>query len=119
MQTQRLMIAVLVLRLLLDQHLEPYLALFDQEFRQEIRQKLAIMNAEVERIKAIPGPVSCSGMSVCYRAGKAFVYDPFWVTQKLAAGRMSREEVDNIIKKARIRFEPVAPQLAIGKRRLF
>ncbi|MGA7326219.1 MAG: hypothetical protein WBX25_17475 [Rhodomicrobium sp.] len=118
-QAQRVMIMVLVIRLLIGQHAAPYHAIFSQEFRQEIRHKLVVMNAEIERIKAIPGPVFCSNMTVCYRAGKAFVYDPFWVRQKLSAGTMSQEEINNVIERAGIRFEQIDPELAIHKSRLF
>jgi hypothetical protein len=118
-QAQRVMIAVLILRLVLAQGAEPYLAIFSQDFRADVRQKISIMNREVERIRAIPGPVSCASMTVCYRAGKAFAYDPFWVRQKLATGKMSREQIDDAITRAGIRFEVIDPNLWIEKKRLF
>jgi hypothetical protein len=118
-QTQRAVIAILVLRLLLVQRAEPYLALYSQAFQQEVGEKLLVMQSEIERIKAIPGPVACSTMTVCYRAGKPFLYDPFWVEQKLATGVLSREQVDNTIIKAGIRFEQINPELLFKKNRLF
>jgi hypothetical protein len=118
-QIQRAIIAVLVLRLLLSQHLEPYLMLFSPEFRQEAAQKADVMNSEVERVRAIPGAVSCSNMTVCFRAGKTFVYDPFWVGQKLATGTSSQAQMDDAVARAQMRFETIDPKLAIEKKRLF
>jgi hypothetical protein len=118
-QIQKAIIAVLVLRLLLAQHLEPYLMLFSPEFRQEAAKRADVMNSEVERVRAMPGAVSCSNMTVCYRAGKTFVYDPFWVGQKLASGTSTQAQIDGAVARAQIQFETVDPKLAIEKRRLF
>jgi hypothetical protein len=56
-------------------------------------------------------------MTVCYRAGKSFVYDDFWVQQKLAAKAMMPEEVKQA--KAGIRFETIDPDARKKKIRWF
>jgi hypothetical protein len=116
---QMAMILVLVLRLVLSQQLEPYLVLASPGFRQEVGQNLAAMDAEVERIRLMPGPVACSTMAVCYRAGKAFVYDDFWMGQLLAKGRWTKDAVDQAVKERGIRFEKIGANVQREKKRLF
>jgi hypothetical protein len=116
---QTAMIAVLVLRLLLSQQLEPYLVLTSPAFRGESRQNAAAMNAGIARVASIPGPVSCSIMTVCYRAGKAFVYDGFWMEQRIAKGRWTKEAAEKAIEEKGIRFEDSDIGLVREKKRLF
>jgi hypothetical protein len=116
---QTAMIAVLVLRLLLSQQLEPYLVLTSKAFREESRQAASAVNAAITRIAAIPGPVSCSVMTVCYRAGKAFVYDGFWMEQRVAKGQWTKEAAEKVIEEKAIRFENNDIGLATEKKRLF
>jgi len=105
-------IAVLLLRLAISQNLEPYYLFFSSDFRLGIMQRVEVTNAEIERIRDMPGPVSCSIMTVCYRAGKSFVFDRFWVEEKLATGTATREEVSDAIAKAGIRFELIPRQVS-------
>lgn len=118
-KVQAAMLGVLVLRLLLGQDLEPYLVLASSAFRQEVRLKEAAMEAEVARIRSIPGAVSCSAMIVCYWAGKAFVYDDFWVGQKIATGKLKAEEERRLVQDRDIRFEMIDEKAMLGKKRLF
>jgi hypothetical protein len=116
---QTAMIAVLVLRLLLSQQLEPYLVLTSKAFRDESRQAASAMNAAIGRVAAVPGPVSCSAMTVCYRAGKSFVYDGFWMEQLVAKGRWTKEAAEKAIEEKSIRFEDNDIGLTTEKKRLF
>jgi hypothetical protein len=116
---QTAMIAVLVLRLLLSQQLEPYLVLTSPAFHEEARRNAVAMNAEIARIRAIPGPVSCDVMTACYRAGKGFVYDSFWMQQRVAKGGWTMETAEKAAKEKGIRFETGDPSLIHEKKRLF
>ncbi len=116
---QTAIIAVLAARLVASQQLEPYLTLTSPSFRDETRQNQVIMDRETGRIKAIPGPVSCSVMTVCYRAGKAFVYEEFWVPQLIATGKWTKEAVGRAIAARGIRFEEIDPRANREKKRLF
>ncbi|MGO9982876.1 MAG: glycosyltransferase family 39 protein [Rhodomicrobium sp.] len=116
---QTAMISVLVLRLMLSQQLEHYLVFTSPSFWAEEQQNLAAFNAEVARVESIPGPVSCSMMSVCYRAGKAFVYDRFWMPQLIAKGEWTRSAVDHAILDRGIQFEVIDQRAAPKKKRLF
>jgi hypothetical protein len=115
---QTFMVAVLVLRLLLSQQLESYLVLASAAFRDEAPRAASAINAEIARVASIPGPVACSVMTVCYRAGKAFVYDSFWMEQRLAKGRWSKDAAEKAIEEKGIRFENNIG-LTAEKRRLF
>ena len=55
---QNAMIAVLIIRLLASQQIECYMVLASPGFREEIRQRTAVMNSEIKRVAAIDGPVT-------------------------------------------------------------
>ncbi|MGO9461551.1 MAG: hypothetical protein ACLPWS_20350 [Rhodomicrobium sp.] len=112
-------VAVLLLRLVLSQHYEFYLVLASPSFREDYRQHAAALNAEIARIRSIPGPVSCQPISLCYRAGKDFVYERYWVQQLIATGRLTQDAVDQAIPERGIRFEAADPSIWVRKRLLF
>lgn len=116
---QAAMIAVLALRLLLSGQIEPYLVLVSPSFRQEFRERAAVMDAEAERLRAIPGNVYCWPMSASYRAGKPFAYDNYWVSQLIAKGRWTTDAVAEAIRARGIRFEAADSRVALEKKRLF
>jgi hypothetical protein len=115
---QAAIIAVLVLRLLLWMRTEPYLVLISPSFREDVRQHERTMASEVARIRAIPGNVTCWPLAVCYRAGKTFVYDQYWVEQLIATGRWTKEAVAQAVQEKGIRFETIE-SVGIDKQRLF
>ncbi len=58
-------------------------------------------------MRAIADPVSCSIRTVCYLAGKAYVFDQFAADQQIATGRATREQI--AAEESGIRFEPIDP----------
>jgi hypothetical protein len=58
-------------------------------------------------------------MTVCYRAGKPFLHDVYWVGQFVATGIRTREEVERTLTEKGIRFEDIDPRTAFGKQKLF
>ncbi len=116
---QTAMIAALVVRLLMAQELEPFLAIASPSFREEARQHEAATLAEIARVHEIPGPVACTEMTVCYRAGKPFVYDGFWIEQFIAKGRWTEGGVADAVRSRGIRFEEITAKTQLGKKRLF
>jgi hypothetical protein len=116
---QTVTIGILVLRLLMSQQLEPYLVLTSKAFRDESRHASSVMNAEIARVAAIPGPVSCSVMTVCYRAGKAFVYDEFWMGQLIAKGRWTKQAAEKAKEEKGIRIDSNDVGLSTEKKRIF
>ena len=112
-------VSLLLLRLVLWNQYESYLVLASPSFREECHQHSIALNNEVLRIRAIPGPVACEPATVCYRAGKAFVYERYWVQQLIATGRWTEEAIDKAIRERGIRVEMMSPSLMLPKRRLF
>ncbi len=116
---QTAMIAALVVRLLMSQDLEPFLAIASPSFREEARRYEAATLAEIERVRAIPGPVACTAATVCYRVGKPFVYDGFWVSQFVAKGRWTAEAAADAVRRRGIRFEEISDKVKLDKKRFF
>jgi hypothetical protein len=116
---QTVMIAVLALRLVLAQQLEPYLVIASPAFRDQVRENAAVFEQQTARVASLPGPVSCSIMTVCFRAGKAFVYDGFWAEQLIAKGKWTKDAVDEAVAARGIRQEAIDPRASVDKMRLF
>jgi hypothetical protein len=85
-----------------------YFAWLDSGRRDVVSAAAETTRREIARVAAIPGEVSCSVRTVCYLAGKAYVYDPFGVDQMLKTGRATPAEIDAMARA--IRFEPVSAE---------
>jgi hypothetical protein len=96
---------VLVARFLASNENDPDELIASPAYRSTVAENSQVFAREVRRIRAIPDPVSCSIQTVCYRAGKAFVYDAFTVQQRLATGRASDADIAAAV--SGIRFEPI------------
>ena len=86
-------IGILIARLLLSNHIEPYLVIASADYRQQFANHAAVMAKEVERVRAMPTRLNCSIISVCRWAGHDFVYDPYADDQRIVAGRTSSAQV--------------------------
>jgi hypothetical protein len=102
-------IVILVARLVLSSRMAPYLLLTSPDFHNALQQRVVIAKDEIARISAIPGPVVCSVMTVCRLAGKSFLYDRFFVEQRLATGHISQSAIDEQVRSLGIRFETINP----------
>ena len=87
-----MLLAALILRLAISTRAEAYLVLTSADYRSLFPAAVAIMQKEVDRISAVPGPVACSAMTVCRRAGKTFAVDDFAIANRIKTGRMTAEE---------------------------
>jgi uncharacterized protein YqgC (DUF456 family) len=103
-------LAVLVARLLASTRMEAYLLPTSAEYRSLFPAGAAVMQQEVARIRAIPGPVACTIAAVCRQAGKPFVLDRFAMEQRIKTGRWTAAEVDARVQAAGIRNEPIDPR---------
>jgi len=99
---------VLIARLLVSPECGPYLLLGSPAYRLMIARQSLVVDREVSRIRTIPGAVSCSIQTVCYLAGKAFVFNDFAVQQQIAMGRASNSEIAAAVRN--IRFETIDPR---------
>jgi hypothetical protein len=52
-------LAILIVRLLISSNMTPFLFAFSPSFREDLRERVAVTNAEVRRVAAMPGPVVC------------------------------------------------------------
>ncbi|WP_372785757.1 hypothetical protein [Phenylobacterium sp.] len=68
------------------------------EFHRATARQIQAADAEVARVRALPGLVYCSTMTVCYRAGKSFVYDQTAVDERVWSGFWTRAQVDQKVK---------------------
>jgi hypothetical protein len=118
---QLVIISIVVTRLLLSNHVEPYLVLTSADYRQQFSEYAQITERETARIRAISGPVHCSILTICRRAGKAFVYDPGAADQRIKTGRLTERELADKIAAAGIRFETIDPRTSAEStyRRIF
>ena len=87
------LIGVMVARFLLWPAFDPYLLVISPSYRADIAEKVAILQSEIERVRAIPGPVNCSIRSVCYLAGKDFVFDDFAMSQRIKTGHATEASI--------------------------
>jgi hypothetical protein len=93
-QAQAILLLAVCVRLLASKQLQPARLLFDSSFRNEIAMRERAMTDSVERVRRIPGDVTCGrDMLVSYRAGKPFVVDAFNAEQRILAGALPRDAI--------------------------
>jgi hypothetical protein len=107
-------VAILIVRLLASTNTLPYRAVASPAFRALVHEHAAVAMAEAARIRAIPGSVVCSVVTVCRMAGKPFVLDGYNIDQKLQTGRLNWDAADQAIAAGNLRFELVDPR-ALGQ----
>ena len=98
------LLVVMIARFILWPSFDPYLLVLSPAYRVDINEKITIMRSEIERIRSISGPVNCSVRSVCYLAGKDFVFDDFAMSQRIKTGKATAEAVQKEAEKQGIQF---------------
>jgi hypothetical protein len=63
----------------------------------EIAQAEAEFSSLAAFVKAQPGPALCENLLLCYAAGKPEVYDPFAVDMMMRTGKMSPDQVAQLV----------------------
>ena len=93
-QAQAILLLAVCARLLASKQLQPVRLIFDSGFRHEIVMRERAMTDSVERVRRIPGDVTCGrNMLVNYRAGKPFVVDAFNAEQRILAGALPKDAI--------------------------
>jgi hypothetical protein len=95
-------VSILIVRLLASSRMESYLVLASSEYRAEFTRGADIVASEIEQVRSMPGPVLCRVLTVCFRAGKAFVFDEFAIQQRLRTGRVTAAEIDEAASMLRV-----------------
>ncbi len=117
-------VAILSLWLIAAPGIEPYLLVVSPDYRALFRQYADLTAAEVRRIAAIPGPVTCQIRTICRWAGKGFNYDAASVRHKIETGRLTKEQLNARLDEQGIRYEnndlrtsaqPLSRQLIYGR----
>jgi hypothetical protein len=109
-RSRTLVVAVIVIRLMANGHVEPALILFDPNYRRTVSEHTAIAYAQADQVASVPGLVACSIKLVCRMAGKPFVYDDFKVGQLLESGAMSADQLAEILNERRITYVDIDPR---------
>jgi hypothetical protein len=93
-QAQAILLLVVCVRLLASKQLQPVRLVFDHSFKNEIAMREQAMTDSVERVRRIPGDVTCGKyLLVCYRAGKPLVVDTFNAEQRILAGALPKDAI--------------------------
>lgn len=91
---QSILLLGLCVRLLASKQLQPVRLVFDRSFRNEITMRARVMTDSIERVRRIPGDVTCGKyVLVNYRAGKPFVVDAFNTEQRILAGALPKDAI--------------------------
>jgi len=99
---------VMILRVLVSWQTLTYAAWFGYGYRETVVAQSQATEAEIVRVAALPRDVSCSVRTVCYLAGKPYIFDPYAVGQQIATHNASKAAIDE--RSRAIRFEPVAAE---------
>src|SRR6516164_167967 len=93
-QAQAILLLAVCARLLASKQLQPVRLIFDSGFRHEIVMRERAMTDSIERVRRIPGDVTCGrNMLVNYQAGKPFVVDTFNAEQRILAGALPKDAI--------------------------
>jgi len=93
-EAQAILLLAVCVRLLASKQLQPVRLVFDHSFKNEIAMREQAMTDSVERVRRIPGDVTCGKyLLVCYRAGKPFVVDTFNSEQRILAGALPKDAI--------------------------
>jgi hypothetical protein len=111
-ETARWAVLVGVTAIMLHSHNpRAHLFWFSPEFHRATALQIQAADTEIARVRELPGVVRCSTMTVCYRAGKGFVYDQTAMDERLSSGFWSPAELERRIAAAGI---TIAPGTGVG-----
>jgi hypothetical protein len=81
------------------------------DFRATVKAHAEVARAEIRRVAAMPGNVSCDLQIVCYRAGKPFLFDATYVDQAIATGRLTRPQMLELLGSKSILIISIDPRV--------
>ena len=111
-QVQAIVLLALCVRLLVSKQLQPVRLIFDSSFRTEIATRQRAMSDSIERVRGIPGDVTCGrDMLVNYRAGKPFVVDAFNAEQRILAGALPKDAISARVTAGTLTIVKVDPRV--------
>jgi hypothetical protein len=72
------------------------------EFRARIAERAAITLLEIEKIRSRQGPIQCSVTLVCVLAGHPLQLDDFGLSQRVATGTWTKDELERRVLAAQV-----------------
>src|SRR5262249_47680361 len=109
-RVQQVMLSVLLAGLIASPRLEFAYVLLSSDYRALATNNAAVARAEVSRLAAISHSIACLNLVICRMAGKAFVWDYFKVSQMVATGTNSWDEIEAMMRAQGISYESVDPR---------
>ena len=110
-QVQAVLLLAVCVRLVASKQLQPVRLIFDPGFRKEIAMRERVMTDSIERVRRIPGDVTCGrDMLVTYRAGKPFVVDTFNAEQRILAGALPKDAISSRVAAGTLTVVEVDPR---------
>ena len=103
-------LAILLARLIASPRMEFAYVLFSPQYRALAANHSAVARAEAARLAAVPHPIACFNLVICRMAGKAFVFDHFKVSQMVATGAYSWDDIEAMAHAQNISFEAIDPR---------
>jgi hypothetical protein len=76
-------------------------------------RRIALFDAELNRLKNIPGPVSCENPLLCFEAGQPLVLDLFESFAELKVGRVKEQDIVSFVENKKlnaVQIEDTNPQ---------
>jgi len=102
-------LTILLVRLIASPRMEFAYVLLSPDYRALAADYSAVARAEAARLAAIRHPIACYNLVICRMAGKSFVFDHFKVSQMVATGGYSWDEIAAMTRAQNISFEAVDP----------
>jgi hypothetical protein len=105
-----IILAVLLAGLIASPRMEFAYVIFSSDYRALAAHNSAITRTEADRLALIPNPIGCWNLVICRMAGKAFVWDYFKVSQMVATGEYSQDEIAAMMRLRNISYERIDPR---------
>jgi hypothetical protein len=110
---QLVVLAILLARLIASPRMEFAYVLLSPDYRALAANHSAVARAEAARLAAIPHPIACFNLVICRMADKPFVFDHFKVSQMVATGAYSWDDIAAMTLAQNISFEAVDPRARV------
>jgi hypothetical protein len=105
-----IILAMLLAGLIASPRMEFAYVIFSSDYRALAAHNSAIARTEADRLAIIPNPIGCWNLVLCRMAGKAFVWDYFKVSQMVATGAYTSDEIAAMMRLRNISYERIDPR---------
>ncbi|HEX7883349.1 MAG TPA: hypothetical protein VF499_11495 [Afipia sp.] len=110
------LLAIIASRLVFGGPNDAFHVLYNASFRERIALAATTTNAEVNRVRALPGAVFCESTLICFLANKPFLIDPVNIRLRMQIGALPRDTLERLLSSRQITYVDVNPQATVGNR---